>query len=322
VNTVNNSTNSGIRLLEVNESDSGQRIDNYLMKHLKGVPRSMIYRLLRKGSVRVNKKRKKPDYRIEAGDIVKVPPIRTTETGGIEIPPAQSEKIKQNVLYEDDSLMIINKPAGMAVHGGSGLAWGLIELVRKTWPEYKSIELIHRLDRFTSGCLLLAKTRVALLNVQEQIKKFELHKSYLALTQGEWPLAEVKVDARLQKNVIKSGERMVLVTPEGKEALSYFRTRQQFKSAALCEVEIITGRTHQIRVHAASEGHGVAGDTKYGDSEFNKQMKSIGLKRMFLHAHKITLRHPETTKLLTQEAPLPSELSSVLSNLEQDLYDA
>ncbi len=317
MNTVNNSTNPEIRLLEVNESESGQRIDNYLMKHLKGVPRSMIYRLLRKGSVRVNKKRKKPEYRIEAGDIVKIPPVRTTETGGIEIPASQSEKIKQCVLYEDDSLLVINKPAGMAVHGGSGLAWGLIELVRQTWPEYKSVELVHRLDRFTSGCLLLAKTRVALLHIQEQIKNHKLQKSYLALTQGQWSAPEVKVDARLQKNVVKSGERMVLVSAEGKEALSYFRTLKQFSIAALCEVKIITGRTHQIRVHAASEGHGVAGDQKYGESEFNRQIKLIGLKRMFLHAHKIILRHPETSEAMTLEAPLPAALDSVLNSLEQ-----
>ena len=315
MNTVNNSTKSAIRLLEVSESESGQRIDNYLMKHLKGVPRSMIYRLLRKGSVRVNKKRKKADYRIESGDIIKIPPVRTAQAGNIEIPDNQVNKIKQCVVYEDDSLLVINKPAGMAVHSGSGLAWGLIEVVRLAWPEYKSIELAHRLDRFTSGCLLLAKTRPALLNIQQQITSCSLHKSYLALTQGRWDTTKVKVDSRLRKNVIQGGERMVQVDPEGKEALSYFITQKQFAEAALCEVEIVTGRTHQIRVHAASEGHPLAGDTKYGDALFNKRLKVHGLKRMFLHAHKLTFRHPETNKPILVTSPLASELETVLNNL-------
>ncbi|VAW81723.1 Ribosomal large subunit pseudouridine synthase C [hydrothermal vent metagenome] len=316
MNTVNNSTKAEIRLIEVSDAESGQRIDNYLMKHLKGVPRSMIYRLLRKGSVRVNKKRKKPDYRIEAGDIVKIPPIRTAESTNIDIPAHQADKIRQCILYEDDVLMVLNKPAGLAVHGGSGLAWGLIELVRQTWPEHKSIELVHRLDRYTSGCLLLAKTRAALLDIQQQIQAHDLHKSYLAVTQGQWPRSEVKVETALRKNVIQGGERMVMVDPEGKEATSYFRTRQQFSTAALCEVEIVTGRTHQIRVHAASEGHALAGDQKYGDSEFNKQFKLVGLNRIFLHAHKISLRHPLSNKVMVVEAPLPVELRSVLHKLE------
>ncbi len=315
MNTVNNSTKAGIRLIEVSDTESGQRIDNYLMKHLKGVPRSMIYRLLRKGSVRVNKKRKKPEYRIEAGDIVKIPPIRTAASTNIEIPAHQADKIRQCILYEDDSLMVLNKPAGLAVHGGSGLAWGLIEVVRQIWPEHKSIELVHRLDRFTSGCLLLAKTRPALLHIQQQIQARELHKSYLAMTQGQWASSEVKVESALRKNVIQGGERMVMVDPGGKEATSYFRTRQQFSMAALCEVEIVTGRTHQIRVHAASEGHALAGDQKYGDSAFNKQCKLMGLNRIFLHAHTLSLKHPLSGKVIIMEAPLPPELDSVLQKL-------
>lgn len=315
MNTVNNSTKPGIRLLEVSASESGQRIDNYLMKHLKGVPRSMIYRLLRKGSVRVNKKRKKADYRIESGDIIKIPPVRTAQAGNVEIPDHQVDKIKQCVLYDDDSLMVINKPAGMAVHGGSGLAWGLIELVRLAWPEFKSIELAHRLDRYTSGCLLLAKTRPALLNIQQQITSCTLHKSYLALTQGNWKSDKVKIESRLRKNVMQGGERMVQVDPEGKEALSYFKTQTQFAEAALCEVEIVTGRTHQIRVHAASEGHPLAGDTKYGNASFNKRLKVHGLKRMFLHAHQLTFLHPETNKPILVTAPLASELQVILQNL-------
>jgi len=318
VNTVNNSTNPGLKWLEVSPEESGQRIDNYLIKQLKGVPRSMIYRLLRKGAVRVNKKRKKPEYRIEAGDIIKIPPVRTSEAGTVDIPSARIDKIRDDILFEDDSLMVLNKASGMAVHGGSGLAWGLIEVARQAWPEHSSIELVHRLDRFTSGCLLLAKTRPALLEIQQQIKECTLHKSYLALTQGHWPAAEVKIDSPLLKNVKQGGERMVQVSPDGKTATSYFRPLTEYPEATLCEVEIVTGRTHQIRVHAASEGHPVAGDSKYGQTSFNRQMKKKGLRRLFLHAHKITLKHPESGKLLCIEAPLAGDLKQLLVTLDKD----
>ena len=317
--TVNNSTNNQLKFLEVTESESGQRIDNYLMKQLKGVPKSLVYRLLRKGAVRVNKKRRKPEYKIQAGDIVKIPPVHTAESGKVEIPERVIEQLKASIVYEDDSLMVLNKASGMAVHGGSGLAWGLIEGLRKAFPDYEMIELAHRLDRFTSGCLLLARSRPVLLNIQEQIKSHQIDKRYLTLTKGQWTpnteKGEVKINTPLRKNAVQGGERMVQVSEDGKEALSYFRTQHQYADAALCEVEIITGRTHQIRVHAASEGHPVAGDLKYGDDAFNKQMKQIGLSRLFLHAKSLTLLHPETNKPLTVEAPLPRELNEVLSKL-------
>lgn len=270
----------------VDELYAGQRIDNFLTTRLKGVPKSRIYRILRKGEVRVNKKRIKPDYRLVAGDSIRIPPIRVQETAAPTKPSESLQELLAGcVLYEDTGLLVLNKPAGLAVHGGSGVSIGVIEAVRFMRPREKFIELVHRLDRDTSGCLMLAKRPGVLKAIHALLREGLVDKYYSVLVKGYWPKDLKSVEAPLKKYELKSGERIVRIHPEGKPSETQFKVIQRFANATLLEAKLITGRTHQIRVHAAHAGHPVAGDEKYGDKEFNKELRAVGCKRMFLHSN-------------------------------------
>jgi len=305
-----------VRRLTASEEDSGQRLDNFLFRTLKGVPKSHVYRLLRTGQVRVNGRRAKPDYRLENGDELRLPPVRQEEKAAPGLPPRwQQEALQGAILFEDERLLVVNKPAGMAVHGGSGVAFGVIETLRQIRPEARSLELAHRLDRETSGCLIVAKRRSALRTLHAVFREGRVEKRYLALLAGAWSGGERSVDVPLEKNRLQGGERMVKVGGAGKRSESVFRPLRKFRDAALAEVQILTGRTHQIRVHAAHLGHPVAGDDKYGDREANKRFKAAGLKRMFLHAHTLVFDHPESGERLQLTAPLDGELEALLERL-------
>jgi 23S rRNA pseudouridine955/2504/2580 synthase len=311
---------TAVRLLEVDQASSGQRIDNYLLSRLKGVPRSMIYRLLRTGQVRVNKGRKKPNYKLNAGDMVRIPPVSTTEREPSLASFSDRERLSNSVLYEDKSLIVLNKPAGMAVHGGSGISYGVIEAFRQLRPECRFLELVHRLDRETSGCLVLAKKRTALVQMHEMLRREHgksMDKTYLALLRGVWHGKKKKINDPLEVNSRQSGERFVTVSANGKPATSIFILQRNFPKAntALVSIRLLTGRTHQARVHALSIEHPIAGDDRYGDRVFNRRMKLFGLKRLFLHASRLRFRHPIDDRPMDIEAPLPEELASVLERL-------
>ena len=310
---------NGVQMVEVTEDQDGQRVDNFLMSRLKGVPKSRIYRILRKGEVRVNKGRVKPESRLRAGDLVRIPPVRVSEKEPLAGPGVRLQKLlEQSVVYEDDQLMVVNKPAGLAVHGGSGISLGLIESLRAMRPEQRFLELVHRLDRDTSGCILLAKKRSALRWLQEEMRSHRIEKVYRALVKGRWPKDRRRIDVPLRKNELKSGERIVKVSADGKPSATNFSILQRFDRATLVEARLETGRTHQIRVHSQFAGHPLAGDEKYGDSEFNEYMKTAGLGRMFLHASALAFRLPETAQRLVVEAPLPPELAKPLAKLTDD----
>ena len=307
-----------VRLLTAGVEDAGQRLDNFLFRTLKGVPKSHVYRLLRTGQVRVNKKRAKPDYRLEAGDELRLPPVRQEEKTAPGLPPRwQQEALKGAILYEDDRILVVNKPAGMAVHGGSGVSFGVIETLRVLRPESPGLELAHRLDRDTSGCLIVAKRRSAVRVLHAAFREGRVEKRYLALLAHPWKGGEQVVDLPLEKNLLQGGERMVKVSRQGKEAQSLFTPVRKFTDSALLQIRIYTGRTHQIRVHAAHIGHPVAGDEKYGDREANKRFKAAGLNRMFLHAAELAFDHPETGQRLELKALLDAELEAVLKNLDK-----
>ncbi|NMH58684.1 23S rRNA pseudouridine(955/2504/2580) synthase RluC [Alteromonas ponticola] len=308
--------NNTVRFIDVDEEYAGQRIDNFLKTQLKGVPKSMIYRILRKGEVRVNKGRVKPEYKLCANDVVRVPPVRVSETPSTPSPKLQKvAELESQILFEDDRLLVINKASGTAVHGGSGLSFGLIEGLRALRPEAKFLELVHRLDRDTSGCILIAKKRSALRHMHEQLRHGQMDKRYQALVAGQWPETRFKVKAPLQKNVLQSGERLVNVNEQGKPSETRYRILQQFDQATLVEASPITGRTHQIRVHCQHAGHPIACDPKYGDAEFDAYVQSKGLQRLFLHAVKISLLHPKTEQRISFEAPLDEQLQSILRQL-------
>ena len=308
-----------VEMLNVDPEFAGQRIDNFLMARVKGVPRSHLYRVLRRGEVRVNKGRVKPSYRLRAGDLVRIPPVRQAEAPAPGRPPeATLRSLADAVLYEDDRLLVLDKPAGLAVHGGSGLSFGLIETLRLERPDTQ-LELVHRLDRDTSGCLILSKRRSTLRDLHEALRDNAMDKRYLALLAGTLPRAEILVDAPLLKNTLRSGERVVRVdAAEGKPARTVFRRLRQFGGATLVEVRLLTGRTHQIRVHAAHLGAPVAGDAKYGDAEANRRFRALGLKRLFLHAAALTFRADYMDTPLRVEAPLPAALESVIRALEAE----
>ena len=306
--------------VEISDDRAGQRIDNFLIGQLKGVPKSRIYRLLRKGEVRVNKGRIKPDYRLKAGDSVRIPPVRMAPSDQSQ-PAIASDSfltaLKSSVIYEDDNLLVINKPSGMAVHGGSGIKLGVIEALRQLLPEQHNLELVHRLDRETSGCLIIAKKRSALKSFHDQLRNNDIRKIYVALVKGVWQGGKQTVDVPLQKNTLKSGERIVRVDADGKSAQSIFKPLKTFSNSTLVEVELITGRTHQIRVHAAHIGHPLAGDEKYGQRGFNLTMKEYGLNRLFLHAKSLEFFSPNTESRIHVVAPLGAELENVLDACEQ-----
>ncbi|HEX5339342.1 MAG TPA: 23S rRNA pseudouridine(955/2504/2580) synthase RluC [Gammaproteobacteria bacterium] len=306
-----------VRRLSVSEDDSGQRLDNFLFRQLKGVPKGHVYRLLRTGQVRVNSRRVKPDYRLQAGDELRLPPVRQADPATPEQPRDwQRAALADAVLFEDASLLVLDKPAGMAVHGGSGQSLGVIEALRTMRPE--QLELVHRLDRDTSGCLIVAKKRSALRALHASIREGRMEKRYLALLVGRWEGGERVVRVALEKNQMQGGERMVRVAAGGKAAESRFRPVSRFAGATLVEVTILTGRTHQIRVHAAHIGYPVAGDDKYGDREANKLFRSLGLKRMFLHAHMLGFAHPASGEPVAASAPLDDGLRGVLDRLETE----
>ena len=314
------SASSAVEIVQVDDGHHGQRIDNYLMGRIKGVPRSHLYRVLRRGEVRVNKGRVKPSYRLQSGDLVRIPPMRVAEVAAPARPPqARLNSLEEAVIYEDDRLMVLNKPSGMAVHGGSGLSWGLIEAMRTLRPQAKELELVHRLDRDTSGCLLLSKRRSALRDLHQLIRGNAVEKRYLALLAGRLPNPEMWVDVPLRKNLLRSGERVVRVDREGgKSAETHFRRRRSLGNFTLVEVGLITGRTHQIRVHAGHLGAPVAGDEKYGDADANRYLRAMGLKRLFLHAVALTVHPRHLDRPLRIEAPLPLELEALLTKLDKD----
>jgi 23S rRNA pseudouridine955/2504/2580 synthase len=300
-----------VKWLTVDEESAGQRLDNFLIRHLKGVPKTHVYRIIRSGEVRVNKGRASADTRIETGDVVRLPPVRiSNKVAEKAARPAPGREFP--LLLEDDALMAIDKPAGVAVHGGSGVSFGVIEQLRQARPLAKLLELVHRLDRETSGILLVAKKRSALKHLQDQFRERETGKTYLALVQGSWPEKLKVIDSALHKYLLPDGERRVKITsnedPDGMRSITLVKVAERLVGCTLLEVTIKTGRTHQIRVHLASQGHPIAGDDKYGDFEWNKALQKQGLKRMFLHAWRLQFTHPATGKLVELKANLPSEL--------------
>lgn len=305
-----------VQLLSISEEEAGQRIDNFLLRVCKGVPKSHIYRVLRSGEVRVNKGRIDQTYRLVEGDVVRVPPIRVAEKAEAVVPGAEFR-----VLLEDSHLLVIDKPAGVAVHGGSGVSYGVIEQLRAARPEAKFLELVHRLDRDTSGVLLIAKKRSALTHLHEQMRDGKTDKRYLTLVQGDWKNARQHVKLPLFKYSTPDGERRVRVQADGQPSHTVFSLLRRFGEFALLEAELKTGRTHQIRVHLSSSGFPIVGDDKYGDFTLNKSLlkahgERIAFKRMFLHAWRISFLHPESGQTVTLKAALPQECTRFLRSLE------
>ena len=298
--------------VEIDEGSEGQRIDNFLFRYLKGVPKSHIYRILR-GEVRVNKKRIDQTYRLQLGDVLRIPPIRVAEKPEADYVPATEFPI----LFEDEALIAINKPAGTAVHGGSGVSFGIIEQMRRARPQAKFLELVHRLDRETSGVLLLAKKRSALTAMHEIMREGNSDKRYFALVLGQWRNARQHVKLSLHKFDTPQGEKRVMVREDGQAAHTIFSLQQSWPEFSLLEAELKTGRTHQIRVHLSHLGFPIAGDAKYGDFARNKELMKQGLKRMFLHAHTIEFNHPLTQEPLRIVAPMALELQKFLDRLDQ-----
>ncbi|WJW76788.1 23S rRNA pseudouridine(955/2504/2580) synthase RluC [Thiohalobacter sp. IOR34] len=308
---------SRVRQVTIEAEQAGQRIDNFLMRHLKGVPRSLVYRLLRKGQVRVNRGRIKPEYRLQTGDLVRIPPVQSREPGTPPGPGA-GQRLAGRILYEDERLLVLDKPSGTAVHGGSGLSFGVIEALRASRPEARFLELVHRLDRETSGCLLIAKRRSELRMLHELLRSGAVEKRYLALLKGHWEGGPRTVDVPLRKSQLRGGERMVRVSADGKAARSRFSPLTRYREATLVEVLLDTGRTHQIRVHAAHLGQPLAGDEKYGDAVFNRRMRELGLRRLFLHAHSLAFTRPESGEEIHVSAPLDDDLRALLQRLEAE----
>ncbi len=298
----------------IGEEASGQRVDNYLLKILKGVPKSHVYRILRSGEVRVNSRRAKPHYRLQPGDELRVPPVRTAASGGT-VAPRPNPLLEAALLFEDEFLLALDKPAGIAVHGGSGVSFGVIEQFRAQRPQTRFLELVHRLDRDTSGVLLLAKKRSALTALHHQLREGLVRKIYSVLVKGRWPNARQSVRLNLHKYVTGAGERRVAVHPAGQESHTIFELERAGKEFSLLRAELKTGRTHQIRVHLAHLGFPIAGDAKYGDAALNQRLARGGLKRMFLHASRIDFEHPGTGATLSLEAPLPPQLQNFLGDI-------
>jgi 23S rRNA pseudouridine955/2504/2580 synthase len=315
--TENEEKTSSVRQLRVEPGYDGQRIDNFLLNVLKGVPRSYVYRILRKGEVRVNKGRIKASYRLKVGDMVRVPPVRVAERTQARPADWVLEQLSNAVLYEDKRLIVLNKPSGIAVHGGSGLNYGVIEALRVLRPDEHQLELVHRLDRDTSGCLILAKRRSALRRLHELLRTNGVDKRYLALVEGEWSSDRADVKAPLLKNTLKGGERIVRVDPEGKAARTKFRVRERFSGYTLVEAKLLTGRTHQIRVHLSHLGTPILGDEKYGDAEANRRIRKMGLKRLFLHAESLRFRMPDDEQDTCVNAPLEPALIDLLRELKK-----
>jgi len=309
----------GVRHVTVDAGHAGQRLDNFLLGALKGVPRTHVYRLLRKGEVRVNKGRVKPDYRLVEGDVVRIPPVRQGGSAGREtaaraVAGGKFDWLNERVLHEDEHLLVLDKPSGLAVHGGSGVSVGLIEALRQLRPQNPYLELVHRLDRETSGCLIVAKSRKALLRLHQLLRDGGLDKYYMALVAGSWTGGVRTVEAAIEKQR-PGGQRHMAVGDEGRESTSRFRPIEKFPDSALVEIHLLTGRTHQARVHAAHIGHPIAGDDKYGDRAFNRHMREVQLSRLFLHAARLEFRHPLSGQKLQLKSPLPADLDRVLDRV-------
>ena len=308
---------TGVRHLTVDADSAGQRLDNYLTRELKGVPRTRLYRALRKGEVRVNKGRVKADYRLVAGDLVRIPPLhQPAPSDPPRIPRYWAEQLARQIVYEDDGLLVVDKPSGLAVHGGSGLSFGLIECLRQMRPDARYLELVHRLDRDTSGLILIAKRSAILRELHRLLREKHMDKRYLALVAGNWPRSCRAVEAPLEKNVLKSGERMVRVSREGKRAVTEFAVIERLPGATLLEAKPITGRTHQIRVHAQHAGFPLLGDVKYSDDRTAAFCQQIGLKRLFLHARSLSFTLPDIGRLQLQ-AELEPALENILDKLRK-----
>ncbi len=312
------------RFIAVDADSAGQRLDNFLIRHLKGVPKTHVYRIIRSGEVRINKGRASADTRVAEGDSVRLPPVRISDKVAEKAAqPAPAREFPQ--LLEDEHVLAIDKPAGVAVHGGSGVSFGVIEQLRQARPQAKFLELVHRLDRETSGILLVAKKRSALTALQDQFRERETGKTYLALVQGSWPANKKVIDTPLHKYLLPDGERRVRVTtpddPDGMRSVTLVKLRSQIAARpllglpamSLLEVTIKTGRTHQIRVHLASQGHGIVGDDKYGDFDLNRRVQKHGLKRMFLHAWRLQFNHPASGERIELRAELPAELAAFVA---------
>lgn len=315
-----------MRLVTVDDGSAGQRLDNFLLRELKGVPKTHVYRIIRAGEVRVNKGRAAADTRLELGDVVRVPPVRVATASPDEVAAQAAVPPREfPVLFEDEHVLVIDKPAGVAVHGGSGVSFGVIEQLRRARPQARFLELVHRLDRETSGLLMLAKKRSALTALQEQFRQRETGKTYAALVIGTWPRATKVIDVALHKYLLPGGERRVRAVAnddaDGRRSISLVRIEQQYDGFCLLDVTIKTGRTHQIRVHLASQGHVIVGDEKYGDFPFNKALAAgrllpgIKFERMFLHARRLAFDHPASGERIELAAPLPAECETLLSQL-------
>ena len=302
-----------VRMLTIDESSDGQRMDNFLVRECKGVPKSHIYKAIRSGEVRVNKGRVQADYRLVRGDIVRVPPLRLPAAGE----PRKVPPLAFPVVYEDDAMVVIDKPAGVAVHGGSGVSFGVIEQLRAARPDARFLELVHRLDRETSGLLMIAKHRKALLALHDVMREGAGRKMYQALVVGDWVNDRQHIRKPLLKWLTAHGERRVKVDPEGKPAHTIVTCMKRFGRYTLVGAELRTGRTHQIRVHLASSGFPIVGDDKYGSDAVRQEFARQGFQRMFLHAHRLEIPHPATGETMTFEAPLPEACLTILSHLEQ-----
>lgn len=308
---------SKVSYVVVSEEDDGQRVDNFLINKLKGMPRTRVYRLLRKGEVRVNKKRAEPSYRLQAGDNVRIPPVHLPEKAAQAAPSRQTESLlADRILFEDEHLLIINKPSGMSVHAGSTVRVGVVEALKHMYPKLPNLELAHRLDSETSGCLVLAKKKRILRELHTLLREGKMKKIYWALTKGKWKRSELNVDLPLHKDYRDGGKHVVEVNSAGKESQTIFKVIKEYDDASLVEARLLTGRTHQIRVHAAHQQHPIAGDDRYGDPEFNKIARQRGLKRMFLHARSIDFTLPSLDQRITVEAPLDVELERGLEGFE------
>ena len=306
-----------VQFVDIDEDMAGQRIDNFLRNQLKNIPKSMIYRIVRKGEVRVNKKRIKAEYKLKAGDLVRIPPVTIEEKTEENVPSTKLNKVsglEQCIIYEDDHMLILNKPSGTAVHGGSGLKFGAIEALRALRPDARFLELVHRIDRDTSGILLIAKKRSALRHLQAQFREKTVQKYYFALVMGEWKNSCKVVNAPLLKNEVNS---IVRVNPNGKASETRFRVLEKFKDATLVQASPITGRTHQIRVHTQYTGHPIAWDDRYGDRRFDAYTSKVGLDRLFLHAANIKFTHPGSEEKMDISAPMEARLEKALTGLRK-----
>ncbi len=307
----------GVRRVTIDQAYAGQRLDNFLIAILKGLPRNRVYRLCRKGEVRVNKGRVKPDYRLCEGDEVRIPPVSLPAPNEVpKVGQQLQQTLQRSILYEDDAIIVVDKPSGLAVHGGSGINLGLIEALRQIRPEDRHLELVHRIDRETSGCLMIARKRSALRMLHAALREKHVQKTYLALVEGKWPAGQLEVRAPLLKNHLQSGERMVRVASEGKPSHTKFTVVERYKGATLVSASPITGRTHQIRVHAQHAGHPLIGDLKYGRDEVNKRFRDLGAKRLFLHASELTFPTLEGDKV-TVKSELPLSLSNLLNSINK-----